>query len=82
MHVITLTKETTINDIYLSLGERWPELNTSSMRLQYKAPNEKLYVSLIKNMDIELMVRLHFVSEVAVCKVLVTSISTLENRRR
>ena len=82
MHVLDVTKETTMKAVFCDLHQRWPDVDPASTRLQYEAPVEKMLISLLKDADIENMIRLHRVSKSRICNIVASPISTREKRRR
>ena len=81
LHVINITKESKISEVFTELRERWPEMEPSSTRLQYEAPVEKMLICLLKDADIENMISLHHLLKAEICNVVATPISIAEKRK-
>jgi len=82
MHVVNVTKETCMDELYAELCERWPEMDRASTRLQYEAPKDKMMVGLRRDEDILNMIRFHVVSKASICNVVATRFSVSEKQKR
>ncbi|XP_051120940.1 uncharacterized protein LOC127244435 [Andrographis paniculata] len=73
-HVIRLEEGTTLEDLYRNISKRWNKVSIEAVKLQYIAPIQKSYVTLLCDDDVANMWRMHillkvmFVDMIARCR--------------
>ena len=75
-HVMTINKETKLDDIFSSLVRRWEEISRNTTHLRYELQNENLSVKLINDEDVEQMIRVYGIFKVKLCRMFAYDIPT------